>query len=185
MQIARATTVAPSPRPEVVTLGPDDALPSDVDSTPATRFINNYRQAFFAIPGVTNYQYRPAVGDEVTLTFRTEADRQIGAMILEDVVDGARILTKLADWTGGSPLPDNSLWKHQAAVAAINALPGVWNSITWSGVWDGNGTAQFHAVNQRTVDKLDPLIRQQIVGQVREDGSTRMYDVEWRVIDPT
>ena len=158
---------------------------SGPESTPASRLVSKYGQALFAIPGMVNTQYRPTVGDELTLLFRTEADRQIGEMILEDVVEGARIVTKLSNWTGGSPLPDGSLWKHQAAVAAVNALPGVWNSITWSGAWEGNGTAQFHAVNQRTIDKLDPLIRNQIVGQQRADGTTRMYDVEWRVIVPT
>ncbi len=170
---------------DVVTLGPTDDLPAFAASTPVSRLLSQCGAALFAIPGVVNTRYRPTVGDELTILFRTEADRQIGAMILEDVVVGARIVTKLSDWTGGSPLPDDSLWKHQAAVAAINALPGVWNSITWGGAWEGNGTAQFHAVNQKTVDRLDPLIRNQIVGQQRADGTTRMYDVEWRAITPS
>ncbi len=184
MQLS-AVVPAPVRTPDLLTMGPADQLPAFAPATPASRLLNKYNAAIFAIPGVVNTQYRPAVGDAVTLLFRTEADRQIGEMILEDVVDGARIVTKLSDWTGGSPLPDNSLWKHQAAVAAINALPGVWNSITWSGPWEGNGTAQFWAVNQAGVDKLDPLIRNQIVGQQRADGTTRMYDVEWRAITPS
>jgi hypothetical protein len=184
MQISRA--VAPAPDTAVITGSQAEYItPPALDRSPAASFVRRYQQAVFAIPGVTNWQYRPTVGDEVTLSFRTEAARQIGAMILEDVVDGARIVTKLSNWTGGSPLPDNSHWKHQAAIAAIDALPGIWNSITWSGPWDGNGTAQFHAVNQRTIDRLDPLIRSQIDGQTRSDGSIRAYDVEWRVIVPS
>lgn len=183
----QVSSLAPSPIavPDIVTMGPTDEVPPFAASTPASRVLRTYGAAIFSVPGVVNTQYRPTVGDELTILFRTEADRQIGAMVLEDVVDGARLVTKLSDWTGGSPLPDNSLWKHQAAVAAINALPGVWNSITWSGAWEGNGTAQFHAVNQKVVDRLDPLVRNQVVGQQRGDGSTRMYDVEWRVITPS
>jgi hypothetical protein len=179
------TSIVPkhAPADDSVRLGPDDPVP--MPQSPAGHLLSKYHAALFAIPGVVNTQYQPTVGDELTLLFRTEADRQIGAMILEDAVDGVRLLTKVSDWTGGSPLPDDSLWKHQAAIAAINALPGVWNSITWSGGWEGNGTAQFHTVNQAVIDRLDPLIRNQIVGQRRADGTTRMYDVEWRVLVPS
>ena len=151
----------------------------DPAATPASRVLNRYGNALFALPGVTNLRYRPTVGDAVTVLFRTEQDRQIGSMVLEDAIDGVQLLTEVSEWTGGSPDPDPSLWKHQAAIAAVGSLPGVWNSITWSGGWEGNGTVRFQAINQRTVDLLDPLVRDRIEGPTRADGTIKWYDVEW------
>ena len=148
---------------------------------PAKRFILAYDHDLYAIPGVTNLSYYPEHGDRVLISFRTEALRQVGEMILEDAVDGVQLLTKVADWTGGSPEPDDSLWKHQQAIASIAALPGVWDERTSSGPWTGDGEVTFHAINQAVVDHLDPIIRDSIEGQRRADGSVRRYAVRWKV----
>lgn len=180
MQISSAT---PAPAADTIELRRGDDTPVPVpgrEMTAAERLISRYRNDFFAIPGVVSITWSPTKTDFVQLNYRTEADRQIGNLFLEDTVNGVRLLGKLSDWTGGSPAPDPSLWKHQAAIAAVNALPGVWNSITWSMGWEQNGVAQFHAINQATVDRLDPLVRDRIEGPTRADGSIKYYDVEWR-----
>jgi hypothetical protein len=150
---------------------------------PAERVIMAYDHDLYAIPGVTNLGYYPAVGDKVVVTFRTEGLRQIGEMILEDAIDGVQLVTEVADWAGGSPDPDTSLWKHQQAIASVAALPGVWDERTYSGPWTQDGEVTFFAVNQRVVDHLDPIIRDQIEGQKRADGSLRQYAVKWKVVD--
>lgn len=188
MQISRATaptsTPSPAPADELVTIGPDTELPTGTAASPALEFLRRYQQVLFAIPGVTNLSYRPTVGLDVTLSFRSEATRQIAEMILEDTLLGVNILTERATWAGGSPDPDPSLWKHQSAIAAVNALPGVWNSQLFNNGWKGNAAVKFHTVNQKTIDLFDPLIRNKIEGQIREDGSTRWYDVTWEVVRP-
>lgn len=181
MRLSNVPAAAPATDAIVIRPGDDTPLPDPGhEMTDAERLISRYRNDFFAIPGVVSITWQPTKGDYVQLNYRTEQDRQIGKLFLEDSVNGVELLGALSDWTGGSPAPDPSVWKHQAAIAAVDALPGVWKSITWSMGWEVNGVAQFHTIDQATIDRLDPIIRNQIPGPTRQDGSTKFYDVEWR-----
>lgn len=159
-----------------------DGLPGGL---PAAKLYLAYSHDLYNIPGVTNVGFEPGFGDKLFVHFRTEQDRQIGAMILADELEGVKIITQVASWTGGSPTPDDSLWKHQAAIAGVCALPGVFDERTYSGAWANNGRIEFRVMDKDVVEHLDPLIRDRIVGQDRGDGTTRYYDVAWSYLGDT
>lgn len=187
--VAPAAPAAPAPRTaadgsiEIRNL--DDIKAFGPNQFPWTPFLRKYVGDLLALPGATSFTFQPSKPDIITVRFRTEAQRATGEGILEPAVEGTTLLTAMTDWAKGSPEPDTSLMHHMDMITDIDTLPGVYKwQVTSQPVYTGEGVVKFDVVDRATVEHLDPLIKDVLVGPTLDNIQWK-YAVKWNVPSET
>ena len=121
-----------------------------------------------SLPGITGSMYRSSQPDVITIRAQGAGWLKMAENILEDSVEGARlVLEQRGDDGTGTPPPDGRLpfWEHPAELAkAVAGMPGVTFSYVGPLYPGGEAVALFVAPDDAQRAILDGLVRDTLGG---------------------
>jgi hypothetical protein len=174
MQLA-PPVVSPVPYTRAVGVAPTGAaqVPSP---TPAAELYRKRGLDILQLPGAYSLSWGMTTPNELALNVYTEADAAALAMFLEPVIDGVKLVLRYgADRTPFTGQPTGFV---NDMLRAIAGLPGVWN-IDKRAITINGGYARVQTINQATIDRLNPLVKDRLDFGTTPKGVQRWLALRW------
>jgi hypothetical protein len=174
MQLA-PTVVSPVSPVRKVDVPPASA--AEVPSpTPGAALYRARGMDMLQLPGVHSLSWGLTRPNELDMNVYTEADAAALAMFLEPVIDGVKLVLKYgAERTPYAGTPSGFVNDMLRAVAG---LPGVWN-IDKRAITINGGYARVQTINQATIDRLNPLVKDRLDFGTTPKGMPRWLSLRW------
>jgi hypothetical protein len=153
------------------------ARPAEVPPpTPAAGLYRTRGMDMLQLPGMHSISWGMARPDELDLNVYSESDAALLAMVLEPVVDGVKLV--LRHGPGRTPYTGPGTGFVNDMLRAIAGLPGVWN-VDKRGITMTGGRARVQTIDQATIDRLDPLVRDRLDFGTTPKGMQRWVRLAW------
>ena len=129
------------------------------------------------LPGMHSLSFSMLRPDVLELNVYTEQDAALLAMYIEPVIDGVKL--ELHVGVDREPYTGTPSGSVADMLRGIAGLPGVWN-VDQRGITMTGGTARVQTINQATIDRLDPLVKDQLdFGKRPGTNIQRWVNVRW------
>jgi hypothetical protein len=172
MHIAAMPPVRPAVAPSVATARFADVPPP----TPAAGLYRSRGMDILQLPGAHSLSWGMTRPDVLELNVYTEQDAALLAMFLEPVIEGVKLELRYgAERTPYTGTPNGYV---NDMLRGIAGLPGVWN-VDKRGITMGGGRARIQTINQATIDRLNPLVKDRLDFGHTPQGRQRWVYLAW------
>jgi hypothetical protein len=179
MSMATAVSPHPATRSGFSVVRPGD-LPHAKGHT--SDVVRKYANDLFALPGALDIAYSKDDPSTIYIDFDAPEHVNVAGATLESEIDHIKVVPQVGSEgvraAAAGPRQAHS-YISSDVLHAVGAMKGVWNVREFSDDFYHDGFVQFQTIDQSTIDRLDPIIKDKLLVGKTPNDEDRYFHFEW------